>query len=201
MDEGRGEPAVEQPGGEPAHDGPVEPDAAAAAASEDPPAGGEEEEQRRAAIALQARARRVCARRGVQEGGGEALCDERDERNESAASAASAAAPRPDAAAPRPDLAEGAQEPRQEEADEAPGEAEAADEEGGRFALPAAAALRQKCGDALDVPPKLRRGALPPEQEQQNNKLVRPFRDMIAKKGMLLIVISVALFLITVTQG
>ena len=108
---------------------------------------------------------------------------------------------RPDAAAPRPDLAEGAQEPRQEEADEAPGEAEAADEEGGRFALPAAAALRQKCGDALDVPPKLRRGALPPEQEQQNNKLVRPFRDMIAKKGMLLIVISVALFLITVTQG
>ena len=166
MDEGRGEPAVEQPGGEPAHDGPVEPDAAAAAASEDPPAGGEEEEQRRAAIALQARARRVCARRGVQEGG-----------------------------------AEGAQEPRQEEADEAPEEAAAADEEGGRFALPAAAALRQKCGDALDVPPKLRRGALPPEQEQQNNKLVRPFRDMIAKKGMLLIVISVALFLITVTQG
>jgi len=194
MDEGRGEPAVEQPGGEPAHDGPVEPDAAAAAASEDPPAGGEEEEQRRAAIALQARARRVCARRGVQEGGGEALCDE---RNESSWTPLRAHTRR----SGRPDLAEGAQEPRQEEADEAPGEAEAADEEGGRFALPAAAVLRQKCGDALDVPPKLRRGALPPEQEQQNNKLVRPFRDMIAKKGMLLIVISVALFLITVTQG
>ena len=198
MDEGRGEPAVEQPGGEPAHDGPVEPDAAAAAASEDPPAGGEEEEQRRAAIALQARARRVCARRGVQEGGGEALCDTYSLHLHTITSSSRSS---PDAAAPRPDLAEGAQEPRQEEADEAPGEAEAADEEGGRFALPAAAALRQKCGDALDVPPKLRRGALPPEQEQQNNKLVRPFRDMIAKKGMLLIVISVALFLITVTQG
>ena len=43
--------------------------------------------------------------------------------------------------------------------------------------------------------------ALPPEMEQMNNQLVRPFREMIRQKSILLIVMSVSLWIIIVALG
>jgi len=59
---------------------------------------------------------------------------------------------------------------------------------------------RQK-PNVLDVPPTLNNKALPPEMEQMNNQLVRPFREMIRQKSILLIVMSALLWIIIVALG